>query len=102
MRVLKQTNTFNAWIKGLRDKRAVARINTRLLRLSNDNFGDFRSVGDGVHELKFMFGPGYRVYYAIIGAQIILLIAGGDKSTQVDDILKAKQIFRYWKDEQDG
>ena len=97
-----QTGTFKSWIKNLKDKAGAARINLRLLRLQNGNFGDHRAVGDGVSELRFMFGPGYRVYYALVDECVILLIAGGDKSSQFNDIDKAKQILRQWKDEQYG
>lgn len=102
MRAIDQTGAFKSWIKNLKDKAGAARINTRLLRLQRGNFGDHHSVGDGVSELRFMFGPGYRVYFALLNEDIILLIAGGDKSSQFDDIDKAKQILRQWKDEQYG
>jgi putative addiction module killer protein len=86
----------------LRDTIGASRINARLLRLKDGQFGDVRPVGEGICELRFMFGPGYRVYYAMIDDKIILLIAGGDKSSQFNDILKAKQILRQWKEEQNG
>jgi putative addiction module killer protein len=102
MNALIQTDTFKSWIKSLKDKTAVARINARLLRVKEGNFGDFKSVGDGVRELRFVFGPGYRVYYAQVEDQIILLLAGGDKSSQSNDIVDAKQILREWKEDQNA
>jgi putative addiction module killer protein len=102
MHSLIQTADFKSWIKGLKDTVGAARINVRLSRLKDGQFGDVRSVGDGIRELRFMFGPGYRVYYAVIDDQLILLIAGGDKSSQFNDIVKAKQILRQWKEEQNG
>jgi putative addiction module killer protein len=102
MRSIIQTANFKSWIKGLKDASGAARINVRLSRLRDGQFGDVRSVGDGVCELRFMFGPGYRVYYALVDAHIILLIAGGDKNSQFNDIVKAKQILRQWKEEQNG
>jgi putative addiction module killer protein len=97
-----ETEAFRDWLKGLRDRQAVARINTRIIRLRLDNPGDVAPVGDGVSELRLMFGPGYRVYFAMKGQELILLLAGGDKSTQASDIETAKQLWRDWKDENDG
>lgn len=88
------TEPCNDWLTGLRDKEGRATIRTRLNRVQNGNLSNCRSVGDGVHELKIDFGPGYRVYFAADGDSIILLY-GGDKSTQVRDIVKAKE---YWSD----
>lgn len=86
---------FVSWLDGLRDIRARARIKQRLDRVELGNLGDVRSVGEGVSELKIDYGPGYRVYFAEIGSTVVLLLCGGDKSTQRQDILKAKQ---YWTD----
>lgn len=97
-----ETETFRLWLKGLRDREAVARILTRIMRLRLGNPGDVAPVGDGVSELRLMFGPGYRVYYAAKGDALILLLVGGDKSSQAHDIKTAKQLWKAWKEENDG
>jgi putative addiction module killer protein len=84
---------FRDWIYGLRDRAAFARIIARLDRVELGNFGLGKGLGDGVFELKIDCGPGYRVYYAISGKTIVLLLIGGDKATQAKDIAKAKS---YW------
>ena len=81
------------WLETL-DGRTQACIRNRLTRLELGNFGDCKPVGDGVSELKFAFGPGYRVYFGEVGRMIVLLLCGGDKSTQSKDIKRAKH---YWK-----
>jgi putative addiction module killer protein len=90
---------FRDWLDGLRDVAAVARIRIRLNRVRLGNFGVVRVLGDGVSELKIDSGPGYRVYYAMSGKTVVLLLVGGDKSTQRKDIAAAK---RYWKEYQEG
>ena len=85
------------WIQGLRDVRARARIRVRIDRLSLGNAGDARSVGRGVWELRIDYGPGYRVYYAQSGRNILLLLCGGDKTTQVVD---SRMAHAYWTDYQ--
>jgi putative addiction module killer protein len=84
---------------GLGDRRAVARINTRIIRLRLGNPGDVAPIGEGVSELRLMFGPGYRVYFATQDERLIILLAGGDKITQARDIRAAKELWRAWKDE---
>ena len=86
---------FERWLDALRDRQARARIKKRLDRIGLGNLGDFKPVGEGVMELRIDYGPGYRIYFAQSGTTIILLLFGGDKSTQDQDILRAKQ---YWKD----
>ncbi len=86
---------FEEWLNALRDITARARIRNRLKRIESGNLGNYRSVGEGVCELKIDYGSGYRVYFGQIGSTVVLLLCGGDKSTQVQDILKAKQ---YWRD----
>ncbi len=86
---------FETWIESLRDRQARARIKKRLDRVELGNLGDCKPVGSGVMELRIEYGPGYRIYFGQAGTRIILLLCGGDKSTQDQDILKAKQ---YWKD----
>ncbi len=86
---------FREWLHGLRDRRARAKIRVRLNRVRLGNFGDAKPVGNGVYELRIPYGPGYRVYFARTGQRVVLLLCGGDKSTQKSDIAKAKA---FWKD----
>ena len=86
---------FAEWLDRLRDRRARLKIKLRLDRVEEGNLGDCRSVGEGVFELRIDYGPGYRVYFGQIGLRIVLLLCGGDKSTQEKDICKAKE---YWAD----
>ena len=85
---------FKEWMRSLRDKPTKARIQSRIDRLRLGNLGDYQSVGDGVFELRIHFGSGYQVYFDLHGAQVVLLLCGGDKSTQTRDIADAR---RYWK-----
>lgn len=91
---LEQTELFADWLAELRDVSGRARIIKRLVRLSDGQFGDVKPVGDGVHELRMFFGPGYRVYFMQQGEVVILLLAGGDKDSQSRDIERAKQLAR--------
>lgn len=84
------------WLDGL-DITYIRRIRSRLRRVEKDNFGDYRSVGDGVAELRFSFGNGIRLYYAKDGQRMVILLYGGDKGTQARDIQKAKTL---WSDYQ--
>lgn len=86
---------YMEWYAGLKDIQAKARIATRIDRLCEGNFGDIVQVGEGVMEARIHYGRGYRLYFAIHGDEIILLLVGGDKSTQQKDIKKARA---YWKD----
>jgi putative addiction module killer protein len=86
---------FSEWLAALRDIKARAKIRVRLDRVSLGNFGDCHGVGDGVHEIRIDYGPGYRVYFSQVGSTIVLLLCGGDKSTQVKDIDQAKG---YWSE----
>ena len=79
----------------LHDRQARAKIRVRLNRIRLGNFGDSKSVGDGVHEIRVRYGPGYRVYFGHKGNTVVILLLGGDKKTQSDDIALAK---RYWDD----
>lgn len=90
---------FRDWLDRLSDAAAVARIRVRLNRVRLGNFGVIRALGDGVSELKVDCGPGYRVYYAMAGKTVVLLLVGGDKSTQRRDIATAKL---YWKEYREG
>jgi len=91
---IRQTEEFAVWLNDLRDGRAVARINVRLRRLSLDNPGDVKPVGDGISEMRIDYGPGYRVYFVQRGAAVIVLLCGGDKRTQDRDIVAAKRLAR--------
>lgn len=90
--------SFDRWLSCLRDRRAVARITARMDRLAGGNPGDVEPVGEGVSELKINYGPGYRVYFIQRGAVLIILLCGGDKSTQSRDIKQAKELAKQWKD----
>ena len=87
-----RTDEFDRWLNRLRDGQARARILARIVRLSFGNPGDVKPVGDGVSELRIPYGPGYRLYYVRRGEQIIVLLVGGDKSSQDRDIAKAKEL----------
>ena len=86
---------FSDWIASLKDARTVGIIRARVNRIRLGNFGDCKPVGEGVQELKIDFGPGYRVYFGRKGSLIVVLLCGGDKSTQAKDILIAQ---KYWKE----
>lgn len=91
---IRKTEAFAKWLDGLHDIRARARILARLERLALGNPGDLKSVGEGVSELRIDYGPGYRVYYKKQRYNIIILLAGGDKSTQAGDIKTALHLSR--------
>lgn len=88
---------FTEWLMTLRDTQGRQRVLVRIGRLEQGNYGDVASVGDGVNELRLFFGPGYRVYFGEEGNAVIILLCGGDKSTQHRDIAQAKV---YWKEYQ--
>lgn len=89
---------FDDWLSGLRDRRAKVRIAARLDRLAVGNPGDVKPVGGGISELRINYGPGYRVYYMTRSKVLIVLLCGGDKSTQDADIKQAKALADQWKD----
>jgi len=91
---IRQTIEFAKWFKSLKDHNARMRINLRIRRLSLGNPGDVKPVGDGISELRINFGPGYRVYFLNKKSKLILLLIGGDKSSQVKDIAKAKLLAK--------
>jgi putative addiction module killer protein len=93
MLIINQTPQFQKWFKALKDLRAKAKIAIRLKRAENGNWGDCKSVGDGVFEMRFTEGKGYRVYYARQGDIVYLLLNGGDKASQVEDIANAKALW---------
>ena len=91
---IRKTEVFAKWLDGLHDIRARARILVRIERLAAGNPGDVKSVGEGVSELRIDYGPGYRVYYKKRGQKVVILLAGGDKSTQAKDIKTALRLAR--------
>ena len=91
---IRQTEVYFNWFNSLRDRQARARINARIRRLSLGNPGDVKMVGEGVSELRIDYGPGYRVYFTKHGATVVILLAGGDKRTQVADIRTALRLAR--------
>jgi putative addiction module killer protein len=95
---LKQTETFRKWRTRLRDHRTRALIASRLDRLSHGHAGDVEPVGEGVSELRIHHGPGYRIYFQKRGNTIIILLCGGDKSTQEKDIRTAKRLAQEWNE----
>ena len=91
---IRQTEVFARWVAGLRDSRARMRINARIRRLSLGNPGDVKPVGEGVSEMRIDYGPGYRIYFVQRGVALVVLLAGGDKSTQQRDIATARLLAR--------
>lgn len=98
MNILRETVIFSNWLAGLNDKLGKARILARIQSAKQGNLGDCAPVGEGVSEIRIHFGSGYRVYFAQEGLQIYLLISGGDKSTQRQDIGRAKALWREIKE----
>ena len=94
---IRQTEAFSAWLRALRDSRAKAKIAVQTRRLVFGNSGDAQPVGKGVSELRIDYGPGYRVYYVQRGSIFILLLCGGDKSTQEKDIKMALKLAKETK-----
>lgn len=94
MKNILTTELFDVWFAGLRDKQAVRRVQARIDRVEDGNFGDCEAVGEGVSEMRIHYGPGYRVYFVQRGMEVVILLAGGDKSTQAMDIKTALKIAR--------
>ncbi len=91
---IRKTEVFARWLDDLRDMRARARVQVRIERLAVGNPGDVRPVGEGVSELRIDYGPGYRVYFKRYGQELIILLAGGDKSSQAKDVKAALRLAR--------
>ena len=89
--------TFDQWLRKLRDSNAKSRIQMRIRRLGLGNSGDVRPIGSGLSEMRIDYGPGYRVYFLQSGQVLIVLLCGGDKSTQQADIKLAKRLATEWK-----
>ncbi|MGK6312454.1 type II toxin-antitoxin system RelE/ParE family toxin [Neorhizobium sp. DT-125] len=98
MFIIRETSVFSEWLEMLRDKRAASRIAIRIARAANGNLGDVKPVGEGVSEMRIPYGPGYRVYFVQRGDVLIVLLCGGDKSTQQRDIMEAKRLAKEWKE----
>jgi putative addiction module killer protein len=92
MILVRQTAQYSKWINALKDYNAVARIEVRVRRLALGNAGDVKPVGGGISELRIHYGAGYRVYFVNRGGDIVILLCGGDKTTQDDDIKTAKTL----------
>ncbi len=93
-----KTSAFDAWLRGLRDRRAIARIAARIDRLASGNPGDVKPVGGGLSEMRIDHGPGYRVYFMRRGSIVIVLLCGGDKTMQQRDFEQARALAAEWKD----
>jgi len=95
---IRKTEIFTKWFEGLKDRRAKARIQARIDRVEMGNFGDVAPVGEGISELRIFYGPGYRVYFLQRGPVVVILLSGGDKSTQASDIARTKEIAKQIED----
>lgn len=93
------TSAFAAWLDDLRDRKAQLRIAARLRQAEAGNLGDWKPVGTGVAEMRVNFGPGYRLYFARKGSLVVVMLAGGDKSSQAADIRRAQRIFKQLESE---
>ncbi|XVX19215.1 type II toxin-antitoxin system RelE/ParE family toxin [Actinomycetota bacterium] len=96
------TDDFDRWLRKLKDRQGRLRILSRIDRLAHGNPGDTKPVGHGVSELRLTYGPGYRIYYTQRGTRIVLLLCGGDKSTQSSDITRAHQLAADWQAKEEG
>lgn len=94
MRTIHTTDVFDAWMDKLKDRQALVRIQMRIDRAEHGNFGDVKPIAEGVSEMRIDFGPGYRVYFTQRGLEIVILLAGGNKTTQAKDIKTALQLAR--------
>ena len=92
-------NPFREWRNKIKDKTLGAAIDARLVRIRTGNFGDHKSLGDDVYELRVPKGPGIRIYYALKGTELVILLGGGDKSSQNKDIETAKKLWKEYKNE---
>ena len=90
------------WLESIKDGRTKIRVQHRIRRLEQGNFGNCKALKGGIGELKLDFGPGYRIYYALEGNMVVILLCAGDKSTQKDDIEKAQQYWERYKEQKNG
>lgn len=103
MYFIEKTTEFDNWLRKLKDLRAKAKILFRIQKLENDeHFGDSKPVGEGIHELRINYAKGYRIYFKVKNGKIIILLVGGEKSTQQKDIEKAKEIWKNIKKKKNG
>lgn len=93
---------FLNWLESIKDIQTRRRIRLRIDRLTYGNFGDTKSVGDNLYELRLFFGSGYRVYYTVENDKLVILFTGGDKSSQAEDIKKAKKYLQEYKGDNNG
>ena len=91
---VRQTEVFSKWLRGLRDRLARVRVQARIDRMEAGNPGDVRPVGEGVSEMRINYGHDYRIYFAQRGSELVILLAGGDKSSQANDIRKAIELAK--------
>ena len=98
MKTIYTTEVFDLWFESLKDRRTARRIQARIDRVEDGNFGDHRAVGEGVSEMRIHHGPGFRVYFTQRGMEIVILLAGGDKSSQTQDIATAHELARQLKE----
>ena len=91
-----ETEEFTRWLTGLKDRMTRARLQARLRKATLGNLGDVKAVGDGVFEMREFFGPGWRMYYVESNGALLVMLGGGDKSSQVKDIERAKQLAKEW------
>ena len=98
MITVRETENFKKWVRGLKDRIAQSIITARVRRISAGNFGDVKPSGGDISELRIDYGPGYRVYFTRRGQEIVILLCGGDKSTQSRDIEAAKRIAKNIKE----
>lgn len=89
-----KSDQFDRWLRQLPDRAARGRIDLRIRRAEPGNLGDYKGIGGGVHEMRLHLGPGYRIYFAIVGQRMLLLLGGGDKSTQASDIEQAMRLAK--------
>lgn len=94
---IRQTEAFRSWLSGLKDARAKAKIAARVQRIRFGNPGDVKPVGSGVSEMRIEEGPGYRVYFVQRGEVVIVLLSGGTKARQQEDIAQAKRLAEEWE-----
>lgn len=102
MKEIIRSETFSDWLSSLKDSRARSRVLARIDRMKEGNFGDSEPIGDGLSEARIHYGPGYRVYFMQQGDVIVVLLCGGDKSSQSKDIKQAKRIAKTWKEAKNG
>ncbi|EAB9445664.1 type II toxin-antitoxin system RelE/ParE family toxin [Salmonella enterica subsp. diarizonae] len=102
MKEIIRSETFSDWLSSLKDSRARSRVLARIDRMREGNFGDAEPIGDGLSEARIHYGPGYRVYFMQQGDVIVVLLCGGDKSSQNKDIKQARRIAKAWREAKNG